>query len=178
MNRRSMIALGGAALSGASFTTLALPPAAAAPASLSGARFDHMSLNVRAFDAMVAWYRETLGFATEVAWRVAALNGKRLAYLRLNDMVLELVEADADGIGLPAPKTFQEHFGRTGFGHLCFGVADVDAALLGLEQAGAPSFVRAETYDLDGTPYRRRVGFVQDPEGNVIEFAEPLIRRS
>ncbi len=39
-----------------------------------------------------------------------------------------------------------------------------------------PPYVRAETYDLDGTPFRRRVGFVKDMEGNVLEFGEPLRR--
>jgi hypothetical protein len=34
------------------------------------------------------------------AWRVAALNGKRRAHLRLNHTTPELVEADAGGVGL------------------------------------------------------------------------------
>lgn len=150
--------------------------AEAAPAAAAGMRFDHVSLNVRDFDAALAWYQAKLGFRVEVAWRVAALGGKRLAYLRLNDAVLELVEADPGGIGLPEAATFPEHFGRTGYGHLCFRVESADAVLDGLAAEGVPTFVRAETYDLDGTPFRRRVGFVKDMEGNVVEFGEPLRR--
>ncbi|WP_376100708.1 VOC family protein (plasmid) [Roseomonas sp. CCTCC AB2023176] len=164
-------------LSAAAFAAIALPAASeAAPAATAGMRFDHVSLNVRDFEAALAWYGAKLGFRTEVAWRVAALNGKRLAYLRLNDTMLELVEADAGGIGLPEAMTFPEHFGRTGYGHLCFRVDDVEAVLAGLAAEGVPTFVRAETYDLDGTPFRRRVGFVKDMEGNVLEFGEPLQR--
>ncbi len=170
MNRRNL-------LSAAAFVGLGLSPAAgAAPAAAGGMRFDHVSLNVRDFEAALAWYQVKLGFRTEVAWRVVALNGKRLAYLRLNDTVLELVEADTGGIGLPEAMSFPEHFARTGYGHLCFRVEDVDVVLDGLATEGIPTFVRAETYDLDGTPLRRRVGFVKDMEGNVLEFGEPLRR--
>jgi catechol 2,3-dioxygenase-like lactoylglutathione lyase family enzyme len=181
MNRRTLVtkivapaayvALGAAILNVASSST-----GEAAPAVMSAARFDHVSLNVRDFDAMLTWYRTKLGFGTEVTWQVTALNGKRIAYLRLNDTRLELVEADTGGVGLPEANSFQEHFARTGYGHLCFGVESTDAALAGLASQGVPTFVQAETYDFDGTPFRRRVGFVKDPEGNVIEFGEPLIR--
>ena len=141
---------------------------------IAAATYDHMSISVADFDGALAWYRDKLGFEIEVAWRVAALDGKRLAYLVKNGTRIELVAADAGSAGLPPAATFAEHFGRTGFGHLCFVVDDVDAALAELEENGVPTFVRAETYALDGTPFERRVGFVQDPEGNVIEFAEPL----
>ncbi|MEO0400174.1 MAG: VOC family protein [Pseudomonadota bacterium] len=136
--------------------------------------FDHMSINVADFEAALDWYQEKLGFKLDVAWRVAALDGKQLAYLSLGDTVIELVAADAGGIGLPAPTDFADHFGRTGYGHLCFSVDSVDAVLAELQARGVPTFVRAETYALDGTPYERRVGFIKDPEGNVIEFAEKL----
>jgi len=170
MNRRDLV-------STAAFAALSLPLAAtAAPQAAAGLRFDHVSLNVRDFEAALAWYQAKLGFRVEVAWRVTALNGKRLAYLRLNDTMLELVEADAGGIGLPEAMSFPDHFARIGYGHLCFRVENADAVLDGLAAEGVPTFVRAETYDLDGTPFRRRVGFVKDMEGNVLEFGEPLVR--
>ncbi|MEO1657312.1 MAG: VOC family protein [Pseudomonadota bacterium] len=146
--------------------------------SIEALTFDHMSINVADFDAAMDWYQEKLGFTVDVAWRVEALDGKRLAYLSLGDTVIELVAADEGGMGLAAPESFSEHFGRTGFGHLCFETDDVDGILADLEARGVPTFVRGETYALDGTPYERRVGFIQDLEGNVIEFAEPLRQRA
>ncbi|MEM9705374.1 MAG: VOC family protein [Pseudomonadota bacterium] len=155
-------------------------PAYSEPVANDTARsisFDHMSINVADFDAAVEWYTTKLGFEVDVAWRVEPLDGKRLAYLSLGDAVIELVAADQGGIGLPAATSFPDHFGRTGYGHLCFEVVDVDGMLSSLEALGVPTFVAGETYPLEGTVYERRVGFIQDPEGNVIEFAEPLSRR-
>lgn len=145
--------------------------------SAQSVSFDHMSINVADFDAAVDWYTSKLGFVVDIAWRVDALDGKRLAYLSNGDTIIELVAADENGSGLSPAASFPEHFGRTGYGHLCFQVASVDNMLLALEGRGVPTFVAAETYPLDGTVYERRVGFIQDPEGNVIEFAEPLGER-
>ncbi|MEM9761681.1 MAG: VOC family protein [Pseudomonadota bacterium] len=178
MDRRHFIGSSAAAFAAAGLQTIAVTDARAAPSALAGARFDHVSLNVRDFDALLAWYRDRLGFSVEVAWRVAALGGKRLAYLTVGSVRFELVEADPDGVGLPPAESFPDHFARTGFGHLCLVVDDVDAALVGLERDGVETFVEAATYPLDGTPFERRVGFIQDPEGNVIEFAGALRRRS
>ena len=163
-------------LSGAAQASDASAPGAATDKTVMA--FDHMSINVADFDGAMAWYQDKLGFDVDVSWRVEALDGKRLAYLSYGDAVIELVAADEKGAGLPPAKTFQDHFGRTGYGHLCFSVDDVDGMLTMLEAKGVPVFVSAQTYALDGTPYERRVGFVQDPEGNVIEFAEPLRLRA
>jgi catechol 2,3-dioxygenase-like lactoylglutathione lyase family enzyme len=150
----------------------------AAPTETAAVIYDHVSINVADFEKALAWYQTALGFEVETSWRVAALDGKRLAYLTLGAVRIELVEADAGAVMTPVAGSFPEHFARTGYGHLCLSVVDVDAALTELAEKGAPTFVRAETYALDGTPYERRVGFIQDPEGNVIEFAEPLRQRS
>ncbi len=148
---------------------------AANPIGLTG--YDHMSINARDFDALLTWYVNVLGLDLETAWEVPALDGKRLAYLTLKGArVIEIVAADPNGAGLRPDATFAQHFGRTGFGHLCFATESVDATLERLEARDAKVFVAAETYPLDGTAYERRVGFVQDPEGNVVEFGEPLRR--
>ncbi len=150
-------------------------PQTATPIGLT--EYDHMSINARDFDAILAWYTEILGKTLETAWEVPALDGKRLAYLTLNGArVVEIVAADPNGAGLRPDATFAQHFGRTGFGHLCFATASVDGTLEKLEARGAEAFIAADTYPLDGTQYERRVGFVQDPEGNVIEFGEQLRR--
>ncbi len=179
ITRRQMLHTVSATLAAASPALSSLPASASPSANAVGLTgFDHMSINVKDFDAAVAWYRDTLDLEVDVSWNVAALDGKRLAYLSLDgSRVVEIVAADPGGAGLPAPSTFGEHFGRTGFGHLCFATDDVDATMAALADRGAPAFVKAETYPLDGTIYERRVAFITDPEGNVIEFGEPLRKR-
>lgn len=144
---------------------------------LDGLKVDHVSIHVADFDGAMTWYREKLGFNLEVAWQVAALGGKRLAYLSRDGFLIEIVHAAPVGSGLPPVTSFPEHFARTGYGHVCFATPEIDAVMADLERRGVPAFVRAETYPLDGTPHERRVAFVRDPEGNVIEFAGPLRRR-
>lgn len=175
MNRRQILSTIPAALAVASATASSVTAQQQSSNTLGLARFDHMSLNVADFDKAVEWYRTTLALEVEVSWKVSALDGKQLAYLTLNGTrVLEIVAADPNGTGLRRATTFGQHFGRTGYGHLCFATDSVDDTMAALEARGVSAFVKAETYPLDGTEFERRVAFINDPEGNVVEFGEPL----
>lgn len=177
MDRRQIIAL----LPGAALLAAASSPSNAQTKrgnTLGIDRFDHVSINVMDFDSAVTWYRDVLGLEVDVLWKVGALDGKQLAYLSLNGTrILEIVAADANGTGLRPAATFGQHFGRTGYGHLCFATENVDITMATLAARGVPAFVKAETYPLDGTTFERRVAFISDPEGNVIEFGETLRKR-
>jgi catechol 2,3-dioxygenase-like lactoylglutathione lyase family enzyme len=149
-----------------------------AQSAIATAKYDHISINVSDFKRAIKWYRDILGFEVQVSWSVAALNGKQLAYLIKNGFIIEIVEADSNSPKTSGPGSFAEHFGKIGYGHLCLSVSNVDTAMAELQAKGVPAFVKAETYPLDGTRYERRVAFIKDPDGNVIEFAEPLNTRS
>ncbi len=179
MNRRQILkAVTSAAIVATGTSVSATSRAQTRPESSLGlTRLDHMSINVADFDRSIEWYSDVLGLDVEVSWRVSALNDKRLAYLRLEGVrVVEIVAADPNGTGLRPAETFGQHFGRTGYGHLCFATESVDQTMAALEARGAEVFVQAETYPLGGTEFERRVAFINDPEGNVIEFGEPLRR--
>lgn len=158
---------------GSSFSALAEN----ASTQIDWLRYDHVSIHVADFDGMLRWYQDTLGFKLEVSWRVSALNGKQLAYLSKNGAWIELVSAAPVSSQLPPVKNFEEHFSRIGYGHVCFVTSQIDDVMRELEDHGVPAFVKAETYPLDGTVFERRVAFIQDPEGNVIEFGGPLVER-
>lgn len=176
-NRRTFMAAAIAAAISIGVVTASAQAPATPPNPVGLLRFDHMSINVMDFEKSVTWYRDVLGLEVDVSWRVAALDGKRLAYLSLAGVrVLEIVAADANGTGLRPAATFAQHFARLGYGHLCFATDDVDRTMAALEARGVSVLVQAETYPLDGTIFSRRVAFVTDPEGNVIEFGEPLVR--
>lgn len=136
-------------------------------------KVDHVSIGVDQFETMLEWYQAKLGFQVEAVWDVEGLEKARLAYLTKNGFRIELVKG---GTGKLAgrPKDFAEHFDRRGLGHICFEVENLDALMKHLGARGVPAFVAAKTYRLKGTDLERRVGFILNPEGNVIEFGEPL----
>ena len=161
----------------AGLTGLAAVPALAAGRAekdagpLSGMTADHVLINVADFGTGLAWYRDVLGFTEVVRWTVDGLAGTTLAYLEKNGFRIELVAGPTTEktAALPRPADFAEHFAQRGITHLCFRVPDVDAALAEVNRRGTPTF----SPGLDFPPLGLRVGFVQDPFGNVIEFKGP-----
>jgi catechol 2,3-dioxygenase-like lactoylglutathione lyase family enzyme len=135
-------------------------------------RADHVMLGADDMDRMTAWYRNALGFEVENAWTVEGLPGIRLAYLTGHGFRLELIAGGAPRT--PVPASFPEHFTMRGFQHLCFWVDDMDAAVAELERQGVPMFVPATDYP-EGA--ERRVAFVKDLDGSVVELAGPLAGR-
>lgn len=152
--------------------TLKQDEAGHATEALASLRADHVMIGVSNFEETLQWYKEKLGFKEEVRWTVEALPGMQLAYLELNGFRIEIF-AGGTGPAQSIPSNFQEALGIQGYGHLCFSVDDVDAALAELNRRGVTTFVSAETYPLSA-PLWRRVGFVLDNNGNAIEFAGPL----
>ena len=159
----------------------AQPAAPAAPASdvaeaastLNGPLVvDHVMLHAADFEASTDWYVRHLGFRPVVRWTVEGLADTELSYLERAGFLIEFVSAPAgpETAQLPRATGFANHFAQRGFTHLCFRVPDVDAALAALNAAGVPTFAPA----IDFPPLNCRVGFVQDPDGNVVEFKGPM----
>ena len=139
---------------------------------LAGMSVDHVMINVSDFERSVRWYTDKLGFKETVRWTVDGLDGTDLAYLKRGDFMIELasgLKTDATA-QLPRATDFASHFAQRGITHLCFKVKDVDAALSALNQNDVPTFSPA----IDFPALDVRVGFIQDPDGNVIEFKGPM----
>ena len=135
-------------------------------------RVDHVSIGVRDLDTVAAWYRDKLDFVVEKVWTVEGLEGVRLAYLVGPGWRIELIEGGEGPFAVP-PADFNAHFQRGGYGHIAFAVEDVDETVAALAARGVATFVPATSYPVGA---ERRVAFLLDPEGNVIEFAHPLHR--
>ncbi len=150
------------------------PHAATNPAAdpLASMRVDHVMVHAIDFEASYAWYRDKLGFRPVVTWTVDGLDDTDLSYLQRNGFMIELVSAAASEktSQQPKPSDFAEHFAQRGFTHLCFVVEDVDATLAAMNERGVPTFSGPIDFPALGV----RVGFVQDPDGNVIEFKGPM----
>lgn len=144
----------------------------AEPASraLDSLRADHIFIGVSDFEGTIQWYTKNLSFREERRWTVDALPGMQLAYIELNGFRIEII-GGGGGQRAPVPSSFEQHLQMQGYQHLCFSTNDVDAVIAELNLRGVPTFVAAEDYP---SGVERRVAFIQDNEGNVIEFAGPL----
>lgn len=125
-DRRQVLALAAAGVAIAAATTWreataqivgARPGAAAVfPVPMSA---DHVMLGVDDMNAMIAWYRDKLGFQVERAWTVDGLPGIQLAYIGGHGFRIELI-AGGRGPRTSDPASFDQHFRMRGFQHLCF----------------------------------------------------------
>lgn len=142
--------------------------------ALDSLRADHLLIGVSNFEETLNWYKEKLGFEEEVRWKVESLPDLDLAYLKKNNFRIEIIGTSQPRPGSEKPADFGGHLRTQGLNHLCFEVDDVDAALTELNNLGVPTFIEAATYPLG--PFQRRVAFVLDNNGNIIEFAGPLTK--
>jgi len=94
---------------------------------------DHIGIAVSNLEAALHFYTETLGLPADPI-EDKPEHGLRIVRVRVGDVQLELIEAaDWD-------RTMQQHLPQRGPGVYHFGlrVADVDAAVAEMEQAGVP----------------------------------------
>ena len=143
---------------------VALPtPSADAPLRLM--RADHIAIGVGDLDAMIAWYESKLDYVVERAWTLEGVDGFRFATLVGHGFRIEFIEG-GEGARTPDIDDVTESLVLSGLQHMAFAVEDVDATLAVLERRGMPVFTAPRTsHDVN-----RRLAFVKDPEGNVIEF--------
>lgn len=97
---------------------------------------------------------------------VPADAGERTAWTFSQTGVLELTH----NWGTEAQADFKYHDGNAqpqGFGHICFSVPDLDAAVAWFDQHGVPYVKRPDQGKM------KDVAFVKDPDGYWIEIVEP-----
>lgn len=92
-------------------------------ASFADLRIDHVAVLVSSVEAALPYYRDTLGM-TVSADETLLHAGARLCYLDGGGSLLQLVEPIS-------PGPLRDHLDREGEGlhHICFAVADIDAAI-------------------------------------------------
>jgi lactoylglutathione lyase len=121
----------------------------------------HWALKTSNLDRLLAFYRDTLGFAEMM--RLYRDDGSTwLVYLRITDT--QFLELFPDGDGAKAPGWEQ-----TAMHHICLAVADMDATAADLTARGV-SFAIQPKLGLDGN----RQCWIEDPDGNRIEFMQML----
>ncbi len=146
-------------------------PKADAGAATSMA-IDHVLIVTGRFDELTKWYIDVLGFSFEDRWTAPdVVPGLQLSYL-IHPGGARLEIAGNANAARPdrAAVHLADDFAFAGFRHVCFKVPDINAAFNRAKAAGAK--VLAEPFDYPRLG--RRLAFLQDPDGNVVEFTAPL----
>jgi len=133
-------------------------------AELSG---NHVGMRVPDYAAAVKWYTEKLDFRIIHEWDYA---DEKLAYLapaNTNDFWIEILAG-----GKLTPNTKYGDLGKSleegGYHHICMHVTNLNKVLAELKKRGVT--IIGDTFYLDAIT--RRLAFIQDPWGNMIELAE------
>lgn len=148
--------------------TINLP--ATNPASpLAQLQGGHVGVRVPDLQASIRWYVDKLDFRVLHEWPFGELN---LAYLAPANDDHFWVELLGDGTPGPQPEftDLNESLHPAGYHHYCLNVQNVDDALAELRRRGVT--IKAEPFDLPANG--RRLAFIADPWGNLIELAQVL----
>ena len=120
----------------------------------------HCAIRARNFDAMMAFYTQTLGF--EEMYRLRNDEGAvRLGYVRVTDT--QFLEVFPGGIGEEAPPPIHR-----GVSHICLTVEDIEDTIADLAARGVTLTRPLKTGPAD----RNRQAWIEDPEGNRFELME------
>jgi len=127
---------------------------------------DHVALRVVDYDGTLAWYTEKLDFIVDQEWPFEDL---KLAYLSNGSAKVEVLGGSA-ATPQTDPTDLGATFGHEGLHHFCIAVPDLDATLAELQSRGGVEFV--------GEPFvveeiARRLAFIKDNSGNLIELSAP-----
>jgi lactoylglutathione lyase len=132
------------------------------------ARLDHVGLAVADLGAAAAWYCDVFGLVPELSLRVDAID---LSIEMLIHPVfgyrVELLHRPGTGAGVDGQPAHPAAAAlRAGYGHVAFGVADLDGAFDRAVARGARPVMRPCPAPEPGV----LMAFVADPEGNLIEL--------
>jgi catechol 2,3-dioxygenase-like lactoylglutathione lyase family enzyme len=140
------------------------------PNPISQMKAEHVMISTDDYAATMAWYQQKLDFSINHEWTVPEFPGVQLAYIEKNGFIIEIVSTPEKFQEKRIPKDLGEALNERGFGHLAFLVADVDLVADELKRRNVAMVVPPTSFPDAG----RRLIFIQDNNGNYIEFLTPL----
>jgi catechol 2,3-dioxygenase-like lactoylglutathione lyase family enzyme len=151
-----------------SLTQLPAPNSRSPFASMKG---HHVAIRVPDFEVAKRWFVEKLDFRVIHEWPYA---DQHLAYVAPPTDDTFFVEILGDGDPKPIPKPVYSDLGDSlrlaGYHHFCLNVRDIDATVAELRRREVT--IVTEPFELPAI--NRRLAFLADPFGNLIELAQVL----
>lgn len=151
--------------------SLTNPPAINPHSPFASMQGHHVAVRVPDFDAAKRWYVEKLDFRVIHEWPYA---DQQLAYLAPATDDSFYVEILGDGTPGPIPKPVYTDLGDSlrlaGYHHFCLNVSSVDDTVAELRRRDVT--IVTEPFVLP--VIQRKLAFLADPFGNLIELAELL----
>jgi catechol 2,3-dioxygenase-like lactoylglutathione lyase family enzyme len=127
----------------------------------------HVGLSVADLESMIAFYRDGLGFAVEVAFELPGGVAAGAMLRRPDGAGLELLRhAASAGTPPPDPPAAMQ---RRGYGHWALAVTEVATTHERLLSAGAREVWSPRPAP---PPATGSMSFLADPEGNLLELVE------
>lgn len=146
-------------------------PARNETSPLASMRGHHVALRVPDFETELSWFLEKLDFRLVHRW---PYEDQQVAYLAPPDDDGLFVELLGGGRVPPLPrppyKDLADSLRQGGQHHFCLNVADLDATISELRRRGVT--IVTEPFVLD--VIHRKLAFIADPNGNLIELAQVL----
>lgn len=134
-------------------------------------RGHHIAIRVPDRDVAIKWYQDKLDWRVVYMW---TYGDQQLAFLAPpNDdrfMVELLAGGDPSPHPLPPYKDLADSLRYAGYHHFCLTVADIEATMDELRRRDVNILI--EPFQVD--EISRKIAFVADPFGNVIELAEVI----
>jgi lactoylglutathione lyase len=130
-------------------------------------RLHHVGLSVPDLDRALAWYCEALGLHPGHRFEVPPIGLRGAFALGDGDSGVELLEQAGSRPG-PDKKDPPSANAVHGHNHVCFHVSDLDAAYARLIACGAADVWGPRPAPEPG----RRMAYVTDPDGNLIELVQ------
>jgi catechol 2,3-dioxygenase-like lactoylglutathione lyase family enzyme len=131
----------------------------------------HVAVRVPDYAAAIEWYVSKLDFRVVHEWPYA---DQRLAYVAPATADTFYVEILGDGTPGPVPKPVYQDLGDSlrlaGFHHFCLNVDSIEQTVAELRRRGV--HIVTEPFVLE--VINRKLAFLADPWGNLIELAEVM----
>lgn len=130
-------------------------------------RGHHVGLRVQDFEAARDWYVEKLDFRVLHSWAGLGLSWAYLSPAADDEFHLEIMGGPVQR-ETPVLDSVIDSLSNAGFLHFCLEVDDVEAAVAELEKRGVVVTLPV----MENPEISRKLAFVRDPWGNMIELSQ------